>query len=437
MDPVILSRLQFALATFFHFLYVPLTLGLAFFIAIMETRYVRTGDEMYKAQAKYWGRIFLINFALGVVTGLTLEFQFGTNWAGYSYFVGDIFGSLLAIEATVAFFLESTFIAVWAFGWNKLSKKTHLAAIWLVSGAGLLSALWILLANGFMQNPVGYRLEGGRLVLDSFMAVLTNPYGWSMYAHTVIGSLLLCGFVVMGVSAWRLFRRENEVFFQKSFNLGLCFALCFSILAALSGHFQGQLTAKYQPAKLAAMESLWETQKAAPMHLLLIPPIDDSEENLLEAISIPGFASFLATDDFDGEIKGLLDFPKEDRPPVWPVFISFRLMAGLGTLFLGVSLLTFFFKTCLFSLRYPLLLYVLMIPLPYLTLELGWAVTEVGRQPWVVYGLLRTSLAGSPVNWMEIAGSLMVMGGVYTLLTIAGFVLMGRAALKEPELETI
>jgi cytochrome d ubiquinol oxidase subunit I len=338
----------------------------------------------------------------------------------------------LAIEATAAFFLESTFIAVWAFGWNKLSKKTHLLAIWLVSGAGLLSALWILLANGFMQHPVGYRLEEGRLVLDSFTAVLTNPYGWSMYIHTVVGSLLLCGFVVMGISGWHLFRRNNEAFFQKSFSLGLCFALCFSLLAAFSGHFQGQLTAKYQPAKLAAMESQWNTYKPAPMHLLVIPPIDDSEENLVEALGIPGFMSFLATNSFDGTVQGLKAFPKKDRPPVWPVFLSFRLMVGLGTLFVGVAVLTFLFKYHLIRLRWPMLGYVLMIPLPYLTLELGWTVTEVGRQPWVVYGLMRTSMAGSPVDWYQIAGSLLVMGGVYTLLTIAGFILMGRAALKDP-----
>ncbi|MGL4208431.1 MAG: cytochrome ubiquinol oxidase subunit I, partial [Candidatus Adiutrix sp.] len=239
MDPVLLSRLQFALATFFHFLYVPLTLGLAFFIAIMHTRYYRTGQEIYKSQAKFWGRIFLINFALGVVTGITLEFQFGTNWANYSAYVGDIFGSLLAIEATAAFFLESTFIAVWAFGWNKVPKKIHLASIWLVSFAGILSALWILLANGFMQNPIGFREEGGRLVLDSFRTIITNPYGWSMFFHTVIGAMVLCGFFVMGVSAFNMFRNHHSEFFHKSFKLGLCFALTFSILAALTGHQLG------------------------------------------------------------------------------------------------------------------------------------------------------------------------------------------------------
>ena len=432
MDPVILSRLQFALATFFHFLYVPLTLGLALFIAIMETRYVRTGDEMYKSQAKFWGRIFLINFALGVVTGITLEFQFGTNWANYSYFVGDIFGSLLAIEATVAFFLESTFIAVWAFGWEKVSKKVHLLSIWLVSGAGLMSALWIILANGFMQNPVGYVFEGDRLILESFIAAITNPYGWSMYIHTVFGAMILCGFLVMGISAWHMFRRRNVEFFHTSFKLGLCFALVFSLLSLVSGHQLGQVTAKYQPAKLAAMESQWETMAGAPMHLLVVPPFDDREENLVEALPIPKFMSWLATNNKDATIQGLKAFAPEDRPPVWPIYLGFRLMVGLGTLFIGVSILTALFRNAIPNLRYTLLLYVLMIPLPYLCLELGWMVTEVGRQPWVVYGLLRTSLASSPVDWYQIAGSLAVMGGVYTLLTVLGFFLMGKAALKDP-----
>ncbi len=432
MEAIILSRLQFALATFFHFLYVPLTLGLALFIAIMETRYYRTGQEVYKAQAKYWGRIFLINFALGVVTGITLEFQFGTNWSAYSYYVGDIFGSLLAIEATAAFFLESTFIAVWAFGWDRVSKKTHLVAIWLVSGAGLMSALWILLANGFMQHPVGFRPEGDRLVLESFTAVLTNPYGWSMYIHTVLGAMILCGFLVMGVSALNIFLRRQVEFFHKSFKLGLCFALVFSICSALSGHLQGQLTAKYQPAKLAAMESLWETQTRAPMHLLIVPSLNDREENLVELFPIPGFMSFLATNSFDGEVKGLKDFKPEDRPPVWPVFVGFRLMVGLGTLFVGVSLLTVLIRRRIPELRYSLLIYVLMIPLPYLAMELGWMVTEMGRQPWVVYGLMRTASAGSPVDWYQVAGSLAVMGGVYTALTALGFFLMGKAALTAP-----
>ncbi|MCL2028989.1 MAG: cytochrome ubiquinol oxidase subunit I [Deltaproteobacteria bacterium] len=433
MDPVILSRLQFALATFFHFIYVPLTLGLAPFIAIMQTRYVRTGNEMYKRQAKFWGRIFLINFALGVVTGLTLEFQFGTNWANYSKYVGDIFGSLLAIEATVAFFLESTFIAVWAFGWNRLSKKTHLMSIWLVSAAGILSALWIILANGFMQNPVGYAHDGSRLVLASFMEAVTNPYGWHMYFHTVFGAFVLTGFLVMGVSSWRLFRQEHAEFFQASFKLGALFALIFSVLTLITGHQLGQVTAKYQPAKLAAMESQWETRAGAPFNLVVIPAIGDDEENLYEALPVPGLTSFLATGDSKAVVRGLKDFPAQDRPPVWPVFISFRAMVGLGFLFIGVSFVAMLLRNRLTRLRWLHLGFVLMIPLPYLALQLGWVVTEVGRQPWVVYNLMRTSLAASPgVDWLQVAGSLLIMGAIYTILTLVGFFFMGKCALGDP-----
>ena len=219
MDVVMLSRLQFAVAVFFHFIFVPLTLGLSVILAWMETRYVRTGDEIWKRHAKFWGKLFLINFTLGVVTGITLEFQFGTNWSRYSEYVGDIFGSLLAIEATVAFFLESTFLAVWHFGWNKLGKKAHCACIWLVAIAGNLSALWIILANGFMQHPVGYVINeaAGRAELSNFWDVVFNGYAWGMYAHTVLASWAVGGFFVLGVSAWHLLRKSNTEFFRRSF----------------------------------------------------------------------------------------------------------------------------------------------------------------------------------------------------------------------------
>ncbi|MEG2140283.1 MAG: cytochrome ubiquinol oxidase subunit I, partial [Bilophila sp.] len=216
MDVVMLSRLQFAVAVFFHFIFVPLTLGLAVLLAIMETKYVRTGDEVYKRMAKFWGKLFLINFTLGVVTGITLEFQFGTNWSRYSEYVGDIFGSLLAIEATAAFFLESTFLAVWAFGWEKVSKKVHLLAIWLVAIASNLSALWIIFANGWMQNPVGYVLRNGRAELADFFAVITNPFAWGQYGHTIFASWMLAGFFVLGISAWHLARKSHMDFFKLS-----------------------------------------------------------------------------------------------------------------------------------------------------------------------------------------------------------------------------
>ena len=228
MDVLMLSRLQFAAATFFHFLFVPLTLGLSILIAIMETIYVRTGDEEYRRMAKFWGKIFLVNFAVGVVTGITLEFQFGTNWSRYSRYVGDIFGSLLAIEATLAFFLESTFLAVWAFGWKRLSPRLHCVCIWLVAAASSLSALWIIIANAWMQHPVGFVLRNGRAEMNDFMAVITQPFAIQQYFHTVSGAYILSGFFVMGISAYHLLRRQHTTFFTKSFRLALGFALIFS-----------------------------------------------------------------------------------------------------------------------------------------------------------------------------------------------------------------
>ncbi|XXJ21409.1 cytochrome ubiquinol oxidase subunit I [Desulfovibrio caledoniensis] len=430
MDVLMLSRLQFAAATMFHFIFVPLTLGLSVLIACMETAYVRTGNEVYKKMAKFWGKLFLVNFALGVVTGITLEFQFGTNWSRYSMYVGDIFGSLLAIEATAAFFLESTFIGVWHFGWDKLSPKAHAITAWLVAGASNLSAIWILIANGFMQNPVGYVLRNGRAELTDFFAVITNKYAWLEFFHVVPASLLLAGFFIVGISAWHLLRKSNTEFFQKSFNLGISVALVFALFTAAEGHIHGNNLSDTQPAKLAAMESHWETQKNAPMYLLLIPGEDG---NVLEALPLPGVLSFLAYNDFNAEVKGLNDFPKEDRPPVVLSFLSFRLMVGLGTLFILLAGFGFLVRNKLDN--YPRLLKVLpfCIPLPYFALWAGWTLTEVGRQPWIVYGLMRTSDAVSPVGAGEVGFTLVLMTILYALLGAIGIWLMVKLAKKGPE----
>ncbi|MDR2368898.1 MAG: cytochrome ubiquinol oxidase subunit I [Deltaproteobacteria bacterium] len=433
MDPVILSRLQFALATAVHFLFVPLTIGLSFYTAWMETKYVRSGKEIYKKQAKFWGRIFLINFVLGVVTGIALEFQFGTNWANYSKYVGDIFGSLLAIEATVAFFLESTFIAVWAFGWDRVSKKFHCFSIWLVAFAGTISALWILLANGFMQNPVGYKVVDGVARLASFTDVLTNTYGWHMYLHTVCGAFVLSSFLIMGVCAWHFFVGRNVEFFHMAFKTASGFALIFTICSAIAGHQLGQVTAEHQKSKFAAMESVWVTEPNTPMYLLTIPNLTE-DGNLVQTLPVPGALSFLATNRFDQTITGLNDIDPSERPPVWPVFASFRIMVGLGCLLLAVAILTYIIKSFVPSLGWGLWIYILLIPVPYLAAELGWMVTEIGRQPWVVFGLMKTSAAGSPpVDWYQILSTLVVMAGIYALIAITGFILMIKAAIKGPD----
>ncbi len=432
MDVLILSRLQFAAASMFHFLFVPLTLGLSILTAIMETKYVTTGDEDYKRMAKFWGKLFLINFALGVVTGITLEFQFGTNWARYSKFVGDIFGSLLAIEATLAFFLESTFIAVWVFGWNRLSPKAHALCIWLVAIASNVSALWILIANGWMQHPVGYVMRNGRAELADFLAVITNSFGLLEFVHTVSGAYILAGFFVMGVSAWHLLRRNEVEFFKKSFAIAATFALVFAVLEVIQGHMHGAEVAETQPTKLAAMESHWETRTNVPMYLLAIPD-PANERNSVELLPIPGMLSMLAYHDPNAEVKGLKDFPADDRPPVTLTFLSFRIMVGLGFLFLLLTLAAFLKRNKIDQQAKLLKILVYSIPLPYVAIEAGWVVAEVGRQPWIVYNLMRTSDAVSNLAVSQVSISLAAFVILYTLLGVADFALLYKFARKGPE----
>ena len=432
MDVLMLSRLQFAAATFFHFLFVPLTLGLSLLVAFMETRFVQTGDEQYKRMAKFWGKLFLINFAIGVVTGITLEFQFGTNWSRYSAYVGDIFGSLLAIEATVAFFMESTFLAVWVFGWKRLSPKAHLACIWVVAIASNVSAYWILAANAFMQHPVGYVLRNGRAELDDFIAVATQKFALVEFAHTLSGAYILAGFFVMGISAWHLLRKREAEFFGKSFRIALVFALVFSVFAAVSGDMSGKEVAEKQPSKLAAMESHWQTQEWAPIYLLTVPNIG-KEGNMIEWLPIPGALSFLAFNDFNAKVTGLNDIPADERPPVMPTFLGFRIMVGLGTLFIILTVWGFLRRNKLTE--SPLYLKVMLwaIPLPYLANEMGWMLAEVGRQPWIVWGLMKTSEAVSPIATSQVAVSLLAFIVVYGLLGAAAFYLLVKHAKKGPE----
>ncbi len=435
MDVVFLSRLQFAAATMFHFLFVPLTLGLSVMVAYMETKYVRTGDKTYLSMTKFWGKLFLINFALGVVTGITLEFQFGTNWSRYSAYVGDIFGSILAIEATTSFFLESVLIGVWIFGWKKLSPKAHATVMWLVALAGTGSAIWILLANGWMQHPVGYVLRNGRAELDSFLAVITNKFGILEFFHTVSAAYVLSAFFVMGVSAYHLLKKQNVEFFHRSFKIALIFGLVSSLFVAIIGDTHGVHVSEVQPAKLAAMESHWETTTRAPIHLFAIPD-EENERNLIEIGSIPGLLSLLGFHDINAEVTGLRDIPKDERPPVLITFISFRVMVGLGTLFILLTLYGFFKRKRLLESPNYLRVMLFAIPLPYIAIELGWVLAEVGRQPWIVYGLMRTSDAVSPIAGSQVLFSLIGFVLVYGLLGAIGFYLIFTNAKKGPmELE--
>ncbi|WP_029897326.1 cytochrome ubiquinol oxidase subunit I [Desulfohalovibrio reitneri] len=432
-EALLLSRLQFAAATMFHFLFVPVTLGLSLLVAIYETKYVRTGDETWLRMTKFWGKIFLILFAVGVVTGITLEFQFGTNWSRYSAYVGDIFGSLLAIEATAAFFLESTFIGVWVFGWKKLSKKAHMMVMWLVFLGSNLSAIWIILANGFMQNPVGYVMRNGRAELADFGAVLTNSFAWQQFFHTIAGAYMLSAMFVMGISAYHLLRKQHIDFFTRSFKMALPLGLIAALFLAGQGHIHGNEVAHKQPAKLAAMESHWETSKPAAMHLLVIPD-EENERNLVEAIRIPSLLSLLAFNDPSAEVKGLLDYPKEDRPPVAITFYSFRIMVGLGGLFILLMGAAWLYRNRLTEKPWLLRSLIWAIPLPFIAIQAGWVVAEVGRQPWIVYGMMRTADAHSPaVVPGQIWFSMIVMCALYAVLGLAGFGLTAHYARKGPE----
>jgi cytochrome d ubiquinol oxidase subunit I len=435
MDVVALSRLQFAATGMFHFIFVPLTLGISILVAYMETRYVTTGDQTYLKMTKFWGKLFLINFALGVVTGITMEFQFGMNWAEYSRYVGDIFGAPLAIEATVAFFLESVFIGVWIFGWNKISKKMHALSIWIVAIATNLSAFWILIANGWMQHPVGYVLRNNRAEMVDFLALITNKYGLIKFVHQIVSGYTVAAFFIMGISAWHLLRKNETDFFTRSFAIAAKFGIASALLVLLSGDFHAIEIATVQPTKFAAMESVWETKKNAPMHLFIIPDVS-GEKNSVELGSIPGMLSLMAFHKTDGEVKGLKDYPPEMRPPVLPTFLSFRLMAGLGTLFIILSIAAVFISAKNKLEAYPLFLkiMVLAIPLPYLANQVGWLVAEMGRQPWIVYGVLKTSDAVSKaISTTQVVGSLIGFTLLYSMLGAVDIYLLAKYAKKGPD----
>lgn len=434
MDVVWLSRLQFAVTIFFHFIFVPLTLGISIIIAWMETRYVRTGDEFWKRQVKFWGRLFLINFTLGVVTGITQEFQFGTNWSRYSEYVGDIFGSLLAIEATVAFFLESTFIAVWYLGWNKVGKKLHCLCIWLVAIGGNISAFWIICANGFMQHPVGYAINAaaGRAELTNFYDVVFNGFAWGQFCHTILASWALAAFFVLGVCSWHLLRNSNVEFFHRAFKMVAPYALILTIILAISGDEQGKAVAEYQPVKLAAMEAHWNTAKEAPFYLLVWPD-PENKDNSVEAIGIPGLLSWLAYANSAAEVKGLLDYPPTDWPPISEVFWSFRLMALFGMLFILLALWATWQRKRPQPSSGLLKALVWNIPLPYLAIMLGWSVAEIGRQPWIVYDMLRTAAAVSPIPSSSVLISILAFSAVYTVLGILDIYLLRKYAIQGPD----
>ncbi|CAM3951479.1 cytochrome ubiquinol oxidase subunit I [Mesobacillus zeae] len=437
MDEVlVLSRIQFAVTVIYHFLFVPLTIGLVILVAIMETRFAKTGDSLYRRMADFWGKLFTINFVLGVITGITMEFQFGTNWSEYSKYMGDIFGSPLAIEALLAFFLESTFFGIWLFGKDKISPKLRAFSMWMVALGTNISALWIITANGFMQNPVGYVIRDGRAELESFTALITNPYAWHMFFHTVISCYIVGSFFVMAVSAYHLLRKNETPFFKKSFKYGLVLAVFAATVTPFIGHQSGVYATEKQPAKGAALEAVWETQSKMPFHIIQFPDAEN-EKNSFEALSIPRIGSFLYTNTFDGKVTGLKDIPADERPNVPLVFYSFRIMVALGTFFMLASWYGVYLyrKNKLENSKRYLKMMLYSVLLPYVAINVGWIVAEAGRQPWAVYGLMKTSAGVSPISLSQIIFSLGSLVLFYTILLIADVYLIVKFARKGPGTE--
>jgi cytochrome d ubiquinol oxidase subunit I len=444
MEGLFLARLQFAATSVYHFFFVPLTLGLGILVAIMETRYVRTGDEQYKKMTLFWGKLFLINFAMGVVTGIVQEFHFGMNWAGYSAFVGDIFGAPLAIEALLAFFLESTFLGVWIFGWNRLPKKVHLASIWIVALASNLSALWILVANSFMQNPVGYEMaaDGSRALMNDFPALLTNPHVLYQFPHVVTAGLVTAAFFIMGISAYHLVKKNNPEFFKRSFKYGAVASIIAGFLVVLVGHLQGQYLTQAQPMKMAAAEAHWETADPAP--LVLMGGIDEQNRRNTWEFAIPGGLSFMNYYSFmTGQVPGINNVqaqmeaqygPGNYIPPVALTFWSFRIMFGLAIVMAILALLAVIFygkgilekQTWYLKIMFPALF------LPYIASSFGWIMAEVGRQPWVVYGLQRIQDGVSKIPLSFVVISFVGFVIIYTVLAIVDVYLLTKAAGKAP-----
>ncbi|MDO8186956.1 cytochrome ubiquinol oxidase subunit I [Conexibacter sp. JD483] len=434
MTALELARLQFGITTLFHFIFVPMSIGLVWWVAYCQTRWYRTRDETYLRMTRFWGKLMLVSLAIGVVTGIVQEFQFGMNWSQYSRYVGDIFGAPLAMEGLATFFLESTFLGLWLFGWGRLSPKVHLVSIWLLAIGTVMSAFFILAANSWMQHPVGYVLNEatGRAEMTSIFAVLTNSTLLYAFPHTVLGAITTGGMVVLGVSAWQLLRERRsasgggDAVWARSAKQVLPIVLVAALGTALAGHFQGMLLEKQQPMKMAAAEAQFETEKPAAFSLFATGDLEHNPGHTNVDIRIPYALSFLATGSFTGEVKGINQIqaeeeqkygPGEYAPVVGVTYWSFRAMVGAGSLMILFTLIgvvlarrkrltrtSWFLKLAL-----P---FVLLPPIANLS---GWVFTEMGRQPWVVYGLLRTDDANSPLVssaslWITLIGYTLLYG---------------------------
>lgn len=435
MSALDLSRWQFGITTVYHFLFVPITLGLSFLVAIMQTMWYRTGNDAWLRLTKFFGKIFLINFAMGVVTGIVQEFQFGMNWSEYSRFVGDIFGAPLAVEGLVAFFLESTFLGLWIFGWDRLSRKAHLATIWLAAIGTTLSAYFILAANAFMQHPVGFRInpETQRAELTDFFAVLTQNTAVIAYFHTMAGAFLVSGTLVAAISAYLMMKNKDTEIVRKTLVMGAAVTLFAGVATAVTGDIDSKIMVQQQPMKMAAAEGLYDTESNAGFSIFTLGTLDGEEE--VFSIKVPSLLSFLATGDVNGEVKGINDLKaeytdtyawtglegSEFMPNVPLAYWSFRLMIGLGLLSVLWAL------WMLWSIRggrvprgklaYRSAAWITLMPL--IGMSFGWIFTEMGRQPWIVFGQMTTAAGVSPsVSSLDVILSMTLFTVLYGVLAV-------------------
>ncbi|MFD1547566.1 cytochrome ubiquinol oxidase subunit I [Nonomuraea guangzhouensis] len=421
MDALDLARWQFGVTTVYHFLFVPVTIGMSLLVAILNTAWVRTGNVAYLRATKFFGTLFLINFAMGVVTGIVQEFQFGMNWSAYSRFVGDIFGAPLALEALLAFFLESTFLGLWLFGWGRLPKKVHLACIWIVAFGTMVSAYFILAANSFMQWPVGFKING-RAELVDFGAVLTNKVVLATFPHTIFGCWLAGGVILMAVSAWHLARKRDLEVFRPSLRLGIAAVLVGALGTLVSGDILGKIMTQTQPMKMAAAEALYETRQPAPFSLFTIGTLDGTKP--IYQLEIPNLLSQLATGSFDGKVEGINDLqaayerkfgPGDYRPYIPVAYWGFRLMIGFGMLSALVALVLLWLTRGrqVRGAGWVWRVAVWSVVLPFLAHSFGWIFTEMARQPWIVFTQMKTAQGVSPSVG---AGTVLTSLIVFTLL---------------------
>jgi len=434
MDPVYLARIQFALTIAFHYIFPPLSVGLGLILVIMEGLYLRTREERYLRMTKFWAKIFGLIFAIGVATGIVMEFQFGTNWATYSRFVGDVFGSALAAEGIFAFFLESGFLAIVLFGWDRVSPRWHFFATVMVCLGAHFSAVWIVVANSWQQTPAGHQIvqdASGRMraeVVD-FWAVVFNPSTVDRLSHVFMGTWQAGATLVLSISAYYLLRKRHVEFARSSMKIALVVAVVASLGQLATGHSSAQTVAAHQPAKLAAFEGHYPAR--APADMVLVGWVDE-EQHRVRGVKLPGMLSWLIHFDRDAPVTGLEHFPERDRPPVQAVFQAYHLMVAIGMALIGLSLLGVFlwWRQKLFETRWLLWCFVGAVLGPQLANQVGWMAAEVGRQPWIVYGLLRTEDAVSrTVSGGEILASLIMFGLIYLLLG-ALFVFLLNSKIK-------